>query len=1169
MSARTRFKRIGKALITPFALWTFAALLTGLFFWFIGPLIALGSFRPLESLIVRLWILLLIALAWGVINLMVQRRRASDNQALLEALRRQEEEAVAAKDKAEELIATEVKAIKTRIERATVALRRTKPWWRRWDRSDELPWLLLIGPPGSGKTTALLNAGLTIPFAVTAAPDTPTATCDAIVTDRAIFLDLAGRYTTQDTDPRLQAAVWTGVLEWLRRHRPRQPLNGVVLVVSATDLAAMPEEERQVFAQTVRRRLDETGAQLRTRVPVYLLLSKLDLVPGFRETFEALSHEEAAQVWGIPLAPLESATAVVTPQQFSAAFGNLVSRVAKRELKRLQDEADEHSRALIFAFPNQLAALEQGLTDFLEVVCGTHQFGVAPLMRGVVMTSAHQDGAPIDLLAVPMKRAFLSMEVEQAAGQTPRRTLRPRSFFLKHFFRDILVAEAGPSGLSRSALVAEQFRRRAAAILFGAMFFGALALFWFSYRESDLYLARVVAATEQAKLRLDGYGLRGRALPPFTQTLSILDALRQLSLTAEDLASGRVFQVDVVEDDAQAAYRRGLDNLLVPYVMRSLEAAITDRTVPVATRFQQLKLYLMLGGEHPLDPALLVSLTPFITNTLLTRDEALQGRESLRIHLVSLGDPAPPPSTLDTAKVREARRLIAEVTLAKIAYDLARDDIAARNLPPWRPADNMGSAGTRALALVSGASLWDGLSALYTRTGYLVTLPPVARRISNAVAADAWVLGQTGGDGLQLQQSARILAGIYDLYRADYIRVWDSLLSDLSVVPLQNPAQAAEVLSIIIGAPSPIKQILEAVAEQTGFDPALPGGALAGAASATLAANPLLSGLPAPPRDPISLHFAPMRNAVRAPEGKESQIDGVLKVVEALYRQLNHLATGGDIIELGTEPQSVLNQANDLIARLPPSLQPVFTRIRREASAVAEGRSRDRLKGIWTSTVLPYCQTLTRGKYPFDQTSSKDVTIAEFARLLAPDGAIAGFRKMYLKSFLDTTERPWRWRTARNIDMQLSDETLKRFEQADAIAGSFFEGEKPSVRFSVEFTKLDQRATSVQLDTGGTVTSYAHGPTSPVPAQWPATPESAPVTLSVTPEVEARTNAIVGEGPWGLFRVMQKGKVTVAGPLATARFMLGNRDTTLVLNAASARHPFEPGLLTNFRCPVL
>ena len=224
MSVRTRLRKIGRFFISPFVLWTFAAILTGLFFWFIGPLIALGDFRPFGSLIVRLCILLVIVLAWGIINLVVQRRRASKDQSLLQALRRQEEEAETAKDQTEALIAAEVAAVKQRIQRGVVALRWSKSWLRGRNRAGDLPLLLLIGPEGAGKTTALHNAGLTMPFAIAARTNGPTASCDVIVTDRAVFLDLAGRLNSPRTairrcKPRCGPACSTGCARIARGSR--------------------------------------------------------------------------------------------------------------------------------------------------------------------------------------------------------------------------------------------------------------------------------------------------------------------------------------------------------------------------------------------------------------------------------------------------------------------------------------------------------------------------------------------------------------------------------------------------------------------------------------------------------------------------------------------------------------------------------------------------------------------------------------------------------------------------------------------------------------------------------------------------------------------------------------------------------------------------------------
>ena len=77
---------------------------------------------------------------------------------------------------------------------------------------------MIIGPPGSGKTTALVNSGLKFPLEQRFGKDAlrgvgGTRNCDWWFTDEAIFLDTAGRYTTQDSDARADAAGW---IEFLR-----------------------------------------------------------------------------------------------------------------------------------------------------------------------------------------------------------------------------------------------------------------------------------------------------------------------------------------------------------------------------------------------------------------------------------------------------------------------------------------------------------------------------------------------------------------------------------------------------------------------------------------------------------------------------------------------------------------------------------------------------------------------------------------------------------------------------------------------------------------------------------------------------------------------------------------------------------------------------------------
>src|SRR4029077_14233351 len=84
----------------------------------------------------------------------------------------------------------------------------------------DLPWYVFIGAPGSGKTTALVNSGLKFPAdqrgskAAVRGVGGP-RNCDWWFTDEAVFLDTAGRYTTQYSDATSDSEGWREFLALL------------------------------------------------------------------------------------------------------------------------------------------------------------------------------------------------------------------------------------------------------------------------------------------------------------------------------------------------------------------------------------------------------------------------------------------------------------------------------------------------------------------------------------------------------------------------------------------------------------------------------------------------------------------------------------------------------------------------------------------------------------------------------------------------------------------------------------------------------------------------------------------------------------------------------------------------------------------------------------------
>jgi len=341
----------------------------------------------------------------------------------------------------------EVSVLRRRFSEALGAARKgqfVSPDGRRRTAA-ELPWYLLIGAPGSGKTTALLHAGLRFPLGdpqqdegeSTLLRVRGTRNCDCWFTDEAMLLDTAGRYATDDPDT--DRAAWLGLLDLLKLNRPRQPLNGAIVTLSIYDLVHWDEGEIERYAGQVRERVTELQQRLGIRVPLYLLITKADLLAGFGEFFSGLDAEQRTQVWGVTFDRSEvHADPRRLVQRFEEEFDHLERRLYGALPTRLHEERDLQRRGAIYRFPQQLRGARPLIAVFLDAAFGSAWTGERPLLRGIYLASGTQEGSPIDRVVATLSRSFnLERKVQPPTIGTGR------SFFLRRLLRDVVFAEAG------------------------------------------------------------------------------------------------------------------------------------------------------------------------------------------------------------------------------------------------------------------------------------------------------------------------------------------------------------------------------------------------------------------------------------------------------------------------------------------------------------------------------------------------------------------------------------------------------------------------------------------------------------------------------------------------------------------------------------------------------
>ncbi len=344
---------------------------------------------------------------------------------------------------ADQRVAQELASIQARFKQAAADLagaRFSNPDGRP-RAVEEMPWYVMIGAPGSGKTTALLNSGLRFPLHTKdSSASVPgvggTRNCDWWFADEAVLLDTAGRYTTQASDRKADAAAWHGFLALLRQFRPDRPLNGALVTVSVLDLMLWAKAERAKFAAHVRMRLSEMYAALNQRFPIYVLVTKMDLLAGFTEFFGDYDQTARMQVWGTTFEHDIDPALIAEP--YAKDFAALEERLGAEMLARLHEEPDLQRRASIYRFPQQFHAMGPLVGEFLALAFGT-QVNHRPLqLRGAYYTSGTQEGNPIDRVLATMARTF---RLERNA--TAMMTGSGRSYFVTRLLREVVFPEQG------------------------------------------------------------------------------------------------------------------------------------------------------------------------------------------------------------------------------------------------------------------------------------------------------------------------------------------------------------------------------------------------------------------------------------------------------------------------------------------------------------------------------------------------------------------------------------------------------------------------------------------------------------------------------------------------------------------------------------------------------
>ncbi len=1148
--------------------------------WQFGPIIAFGEATPLADDLVRLIVVGLILLIWLIMLLMRQIRAARANQVFVAELVQEDKPPAPGEENIAE--------VQEKFQGVLSEMKRSKMGGKKFLR--EMPWYVIIGPPGSGKTTALRQSGLHFPIDLT--EDLHgiggTRNCDWFFAEDAVLIDTAGRYVQQESQPDVDAAEWLGFLDMLKKHRGRRALNGVLLVISVDELSGNDIAVRE-HGREIRKRLSELQDKLQIRLPVYLVVTKADRIPGFEAFFGDLSTEEREKVWGATLPTDARIDGTIINRELKTLAGQLEKRLVGQVAKGETLE----ERAEMFRFPAQLESFFNPIRLLIDTVFGESRYEESAWLRGFYLTSATQEGSPIDRLMGSLGQAFgLQTAPAPAVGRSDK-----RSFFIRDLITDVIFREAGLGTFNQASEDRRRwvFRGTAAGAALACVV--AALMFTLSFLTFDSGIDDQAASLESLQARLSNVAARQAPLDPLDLDLA-LEAVNEIAASASEMPSGFTTALgpgasSEIGRAQEIAYEHGLRNILEPRMVAMLEATMRRQIRDPEYLLGALKVYQMMTGLAPVDVEFAQT---WWVEDLPTHApvDAFPTEAAVYHQLAAFERLADDVDKIDSdnALVNEAVASICTIPLSVRAYNTLLSEVSAAGVKDWIPAEFAGPNGARVFTRVSEKTLRVGLNGAFTKDGFhnyvLKLLPEVAAQ----AALDRTVF--SGGCAESSQVSTDLLEqDILKLYYEDFIDQWDGLLRDIRLSPIEDLRTANTNLKDLSSADSALKRLLVAVVDETYLTRpegegegggGVPPGVLKAATSKLGKVGGLLKrgknlvpksgggGAGGPeflPGAPVSEHFKPLRGTVE-------EIDGIPPLLEDTVIALTALSNELQTVSATPNPEETLTQRGGLAqltgaianqaASLPDPIDDWLAGIAGDTVTLTRDAVLAQLQARWRADVLPFCNSATSGRYPFDTSSVIDVNVADFQRLFGPGGLIDAFTNDQLGPYIDTARRPWSWRA----DFGLSPEVLAPFQQARAIRDGLFPGGAgPIMAFTLEPKDLSPNASRVTLNLDGQQLVYFNAAARPMPMQWPGKDGTNMITMSFAP-IDGSPEVFTTEtGNWAWLRLIRKGRLSGTALPELFQLRLGTAGFTadFELRANSVDNPFNFQMFGNFSCP--
>lgn len=994
-----------------------------------------------------------------------------------------------------------------------------------------LPWYLVIGPKSSGKSTLLANANINFILSKNfkaGNPKTITQSdmCDWWVTRDLVLVDIPGTYLSSKSRhapsiSSMYSILWEHLLKLIQPFHKKNPIQGIIIALNLPEILKFQRQEKTQIVHDLKKRINELLDYFGHQLPIQLIITKCDLLPGFSEFFSEYSIDEIAQPWGITLPPRTNESLL---DLFTHRFNALIKRLNKQIISKLHQERNAAARPYIKDFPLHMERLKEGITQLLKAL----SLPQLPL-QGIYLTSGTQEIEKEQNTFTPVNHEPHTGFDNQNLQIMSLPPLPTRTYFVRQLILNQLLMTPAAETKKSSSI---HWQKRCvylssigiiciAATLLGRDFYTGLQKTYAIQNHLNEYQDRIKFSNQKGQHLI--------------QSLPLLNALQDAT---EDQTHTLSFYSKKSRQTAEVVYQQALQTIVIPEIQKYFESYLrTANNDAPENNYLILKAYLMLGDKEHYQ-------ADFVTQTLLrlmpnSTDKTAIAALSEHIHNALKSIPL--SVKLDTVLVNNLRKSLLSLPITTLGFVILKNN----ELYTQTAIDLQNNFNA---SVFTNPLVTTHIPLMYTAKGFQQITEIEIPRIATEVLRGNWVLGATTADATPLA-SEELASQLQLQYVTNYIDTWERLLANTQLKHPQNLAQASDMVALLVSSNSPLLLLLDIFKQHTSFAPILTG-------------SPKLQNLNVLLTD--------------ANANQPGGLYGVFVGLKQLQAYLDPLIKSGNpnkaIFEatatrMQDPTKDPLTQLQVIAETAPEPMKTWVTHIATQTWHLMVKETHEYIEQAWQQTIMAPYHTSIENRYPFNQHAAAEVDLQQFTHFLGQPGQLSTFYQVYLKPFILETGKKREWRIVNNEKIGFSDSIFEKYQHISAIQRAFFPNgdNKLYVPFTLQPVELDKSVKSFAININGQEIKYQKN--MPRVISWPGNNNSPQSTIDfVTPNNQLISNT--ASGNWGWFKLVTQATQTIRSRKELMlNFAANGYHANYVLFTQGPLNPFLPMNLARFQLP--